>query len=44
MKLMGDTGRQTSGKYGRQHETISLRLGVHSQLGSDNGCDGTAVA
>ena len=38
------TGSPTSGKYRRQHEKISLRLGVHSQPGSDYACDGTGLA
>ena len=37
------TGSPTSGKYRRQHEKISLRLGVHSQPGSDYACNGTAT-
>ena len=38
------TGGPASGKYRRQHETISLRLGVHSQPGSDYACDGHGLA
>ena len=41
---MGGNGTPNECKYRRQYEKISLRLGVHSQPGSDYACDGTGLA